>query len=100
MTHFVTATRYRLFTRTWKKLVEPRVTMGERTSLLEMTWIRKTSEMERLKDGKPFRGSVIRAPVVCSPYIRAIESRDENLYEGFNRTFLSRFVFNALHPSD
>ena len=73
--------------------------MGERTSLLEMTWIRKTSEIDRLKDGQPFRGSVNRAPVDCSPYIRAIESRDENLCEGFNKTFLSRFVFNALHPS-
>lgn len=48
-THLVTATTYRLFTRTWKKLVEPRVIMGERTSLLETTCIRNTSAIERLK---------------------------------------------------
>lgn len=46
--HFVTATRYKLFIRTWKKLVDPRVTMGDRTSLLETTCIRNTSAMERL----------------------------------------------------
>lgn len=34
--------------RTWKKDVEPRVIIGERTSGFEMTWIRKTSEMLRL----------------------------------------------------
>ena len=39
---------YKLFIRTWKKLVEPRVTMGDRTSLLETTCIRNTSAMDRL----------------------------------------------------
>jgi len=47
-TDFVTATMYRLFTLTWKKLVEPRVMMGDRTSLFETTWIRNTSAMDRL----------------------------------------------------
>lgn len=35
--------------RTWKKLVEPRVMMGERTSLFETTCIRNTSAMDRLR---------------------------------------------------
>lgn len=37
-----------LFTLTWKNDVEPRVIIGERTSGLEITWIRKTSESDRL----------------------------------------------------
>lgn len=46
--HFVTATMYRLFIRTWKKLVDPSVMIGERTSLFETTCIRKTSAIDRL----------------------------------------------------
>ena len=55
--YFVTATTYTLLTLTWKKLVDPRVTIGDRTSLLEMTCIRKTSAIGRLWDEtqhKPF----------------------------------------------
>ena len=48
ITHLVTATTYRLLILTWKKLVDPRVMMGDLTSLLDTTWILNTSEMERL----------------------------------------------------
>jgi hypothetical protein len=54
--HFVTPTTYTLFIRTWKNDVEPRVMMGERMSGLEMTWIRNTSEIERLS------GSAVTSP--------------------------------------
>ena len=37
LTHLVTPTTKMLLTRTWKKDVDPRVMMGERTSGLEMT---------------------------------------------------------------
>ena len=47
-THLVTATTYKLLILTWKKLVDPRVTIGDLTSLLDTTWILNTSEMERL----------------------------------------------------
>ena len=50
-THFVTATTYKLLILTWKKLVDPRVMMGDLTSLLDTTWILNTSEMERLDGG-------------------------------------------------
>lgn len=50
---------YRLFSLTWKKLVDPSVTIGERTSLLETTCIRKTSAIERLqKQIYSFNGSL------------------------------------------
>lgn len=49
ITHFVTATIKILFSLTWKKLVDPRVMIGERTSGLEMTWMRKTSAIDRLE---------------------------------------------------
>lgn len=48
LAHFVTAMMYKLFVRTWKKLVEPSVMIGERTSLLDTTWMRNTSAIERL----------------------------------------------------
>ena len=48
ITHLVTATTYRLLILTWKKLVDPRVTIGDLTSLLDTTWILNTSEMDRL----------------------------------------------------
>lgn len=42
-----------MFILTWKKLVEPRVMIGDRTSLLEITWMRKTSDIDRLQDRIP-----------------------------------------------
>lgn len=50
-TYLVIATIYRLLTLTWKKLVEPSVTIGDRTSLFETTCIRNTSAIERLGEG-------------------------------------------------
>ena len=47
-THLVTATTYKLLILTWKKLVDPRVMMGDLTSLLDTTWILNTSDMDRL----------------------------------------------------
>lgn len=47
-TDLVTASTKTLLTLTWKKEVDPRVMMGERTSAFEMTCIRKTSAIERL----------------------------------------------------
>ena len=47
-THFVTATTYRLFILTWKKLVDPSVIIGLLTSEFETTCIRKTSAIDRL----------------------------------------------------
>jgi hypothetical protein len=46
---------------TWKKVVEPRVVIGERMSV-EKTWMRKTSAMERL-----------------SLEVVVVEARDEHL---------------------
>lgn len=46
--HFVTATMKMLLMRTWKNDVDPSVMMGDRTSGFDTTWIRNTSEMERL----------------------------------------------------
>ena len=46
----MTAKTYTLFVRTWKKLVEPSVTIGERTSLFDTTWIRKTPATDRLEE--------------------------------------------------
>jgi hypothetical protein len=55
----VTATTYKLLILTWKKLVDPRVMMGDLTSLLDTTWILNTSEMERLVDIKERGGGRI-----------------------------------------
>ena len=44
----VTATIYKLLTLTWKKLVDPRVMIGDLTSLFETTCIRNTSAIDRL----------------------------------------------------
>ena len=46
--HLVTAMMYRLLVRTWKKLVDPSVIIGDRTSLFDTTCIRKTSAIVRL----------------------------------------------------
>lgn len=50
--HFVTATMYKFSWRTWKNEVEPKVTIGERTSVLDITWIRNISATERLFNEK------------------------------------------------
>ena len=68
---------YRLFTRTWKKLVEPSVMMGDRTSLFETTCIRKTSAMERLKSYISER--LVETDVVHRLQVSAVQSRDKHL---------------------
>jgi hypothetical protein len=47
-----------LFILTWKKDVEPRVMIGERTSGLDTTWIRNTSAMDRLQTARDESGRV------------------------------------------
>lgn len=56
--------------RTWKKLVEPKVIIGDRTSLLETTWILKTSAMERLSSEtyhKPIRRASGETRITSGP---------------------------------
>lgn len=53
--YFVTATTYKLLILTWKKLVDPSVMIGDRTSLFDTTWIRNTSAIDRLETRVRFR---------------------------------------------
>jgi hypothetical protein len=57
---------YTLLSLTWKKEVDPRVMIGDLTSGFEMTWILKTSEIERLLR----QSSIVefRAEHTSSPY--------------------------------
>ena len=55
ISYFVTATTYKLLILTWKKLVDPSVMIGDRTSLFDTTWIRNTSAIDRLETRVRFR---------------------------------------------
>src|SRR5579871_3822546 len=47
---------------TWKKVVDPSVVMGERMSVEERTWMRKTSAMDR------FRSCLYSRDIRTSPF--------------------------------
>jgi hypothetical protein len=78
-TYFVTATTYRLLILTWKKLVEPRVMIGDLTSLLETTCIRKTSAIDRLASHNPQQDGQQSTSPKGVLEIGTIEPRNEHL---------------------
>ena len=68
--------------------------MGDRTSLLEMTWIRNTSEIDRLEG---FRQTLHTVPASDAPDVRTVEPGDENLLtSGLYRTERIETYFTLL----
>lgn len=84
----MTASTKTLFIRTWKKEVEPRVMIGERTSGLETTWMRNTSAIDRL--GGPEVSATRQIDRPNSLEICPEEARDEDLREGEPVSFGAR----------
>lgn len=67
-----------MFTLTWKKEVDPSVMIGDLTSGLDITCIRKTSDIERLYNRQLCSFSSLQV-YASSLEIRSEEARYENL---------------------